>query len=89
MRTFLLVMALALVSCGNDQDGGIECKVNADCDLGLSCLATVAISSNGSCAATGKKVCTKQCVTSAECIITVPVCQTSCLGLMTCGNATR
>ncbi|MBS1152658.1 MAG: hypothetical protein H6Q89_4356 [Myxococcaceae bacterium] len=89
MRALLLVMALGVVGCGNGQDGGVACKVNSDCDVGLSCLATAAVGASGACAVTDKKVCTKQCVTDAECLKSAPVCQTSCLGLKTCGTAAK
>ena len=86
MKTFFLVMALGLVGCGNSQDAGVSCKMNSDCDVGLSCLAVVSSSDGGACAATGKSVCTKQCVSDAECIKSAPVCVTSCSGLKTCGT---
>lgn len=87
MRALFVVLALAVAGCGNDQSGGVACMSNPDCDLGLSCLATVATNSAGLCAATGKKVCTKQCVSDAECIKSAPVCVTSCGGLKSCGTA--
>ena len=85
MRTFLLVVAVAVAGCGASNGGGTACKANADCEPGLSCVASVAIG-NGACALTGKSVCTKQCVTDAECIRSVPVCVTSCAGLKTCAK---
>jgi hypothetical protein len=88
MKKIFLVVVLALAGCGNSQDGNVECTLNSDCDVGLSCLPTVTVTA-GACVATGKKVCTKQCVSNAECLKSVPVCQTSCSGLKTCGVATR
>ena len=79
MRALFLVMALA--GCGNGQDGGVACKLNADCDVALSCLAVRATNADGVCAATGKLVCTKQCVSDADCLKSSPICVTSCDGL--------
>lgn len=90
MKTFLLVMALAVVGCGNGQEGGVTCMVNADCDVGLSCLEGVAASmGTGACLPTGKKTCTKQCVSNDECLKSAPICVTSCGGLKTCGSAAK
>ena len=89
MRALLLVVTLALVGCGIEQLAGVSCKINSDCSVGLSCLPTVAPNASGVCSDTGKKTCTKQCVSSDECLKTAPVCVTSCAGLKTCGNATR
>ena len=86
MRALFLVMALAVVGCGNGQDGGVACKLNADCDVALSCIAVKATNADGVCAATGKSVCTKQCVSDADCLKSAPTCQTSCVGLKTCGT---
>ena len=90
MKTFVLAMAVALLaSCGNSQDGGVECMTNPDCDPGLSCIATVAVGSSGVCAPTGKKVCTKHCETDAECVRSSPTCLTQCDGQKICGSVTR
>jgi hypothetical protein len=89
MRGLLLVVGLALAGCGNSQDVGVECLANADCDIGLSCLQTQSVGSNGTCSSSAKKVCTKQCVSDSECLKSAPVCVTSCLGLKTCAAATR
>ena len=90
MKTILFAVALAfsLAGCGIAQDVGVACMVNQDCDVGLSCIATDAVAS-GVCTATGKKVCTKQCVSDTECIKSAPICQTSCSGLKTCGTASK
>jgi hypothetical protein len=86
---FLAVTVAALAGCGISQDGGVECMTNPDCDVGLSCIATVAVGTSGVCAPTGKKVCTKQCVGDSDCLKSVPVCVTSCGGLKTCGVAKK
>lgn len=85
MKTFLLVTMLAVVAgCGTTSDGGSKCKVNADCDPGLSCISDFAMNADGFCTMAGTSQCSKQCATDAECTKTAPVCRTMCSGTRSC-----
>ncbi len=87
MKRLLLIAALGLAGCGISQEIGSTCTANADCGPALSCLDVKAKDKNSVCAASGKKICTKQCVDDTQCLKTGPACLTSCDGLKTCGTA--
>ncbi len=87
MKTYLLVLAVAVfgAACGGTTtDAGSNCKVNADCDPGLSCIADDFPNAEGFCTAAGTRQCTKQCTIDADCTKTAPYCRQQCSGKKAC-----
>jgi len=82
-----LAAALAIVGCGQTTTGaqGISCRVNSDCNSGLTCagLYEAEGGSDGGCGSVGS-VCLQSCRTSADCTEAGYVCSTPCGGTPVC-----
>jgi len=83
-----LAAAVVIAGCGPVTSGvqGISCKVNTDCNSGLSCLTIYAegdASGDGGCSSVGAE-CLQPCKTNSDCTEQGYVCLAACEGSPAC-----
>jgi hypothetical protein len=81
-------VAMAIGGCGPTTSGiqGISCKVNTDCNSGLSCLTVYVEADAGEdagCTSAGAE-CLQPCKTNSDCTEQGYVCFTACGGTPAC-----